>query len=217
MKTNNTPATMNANETTENVLTLSKCAYLFHWSNNNYTFGNSEYRARKAAMRKALYTIYDNPEKGVNIPYFIENGHAYIEVDGVKIDVCNTMLQSVSGEYPHAEIVNGRMFKGLKPFYDSFKPGTFTELREHGDQQYFWGAKLKSLQIESFPGADSLRYHRLHFRGNRLDLIASNDKTYNAGGDNYTEITTAEILNLLDAESKAARKIIVDFVKYIKA
>lgn len=215
--TTNTPSTMDANETTENVLTLSKCAYLFHWSNNDYTFGNSEYRARKAAMRKALYTIYDNPEKGVNIPYFIENGRAYIEVDGVKIDVCDTMLQSVLGEYPHAEIVNGRMFKGLKPFYDSFKPGTFTELRGHGDQQYFWGAKLKSLQIESFPGADSLRYYRLHFRGNRLDLIASNGKTYNAGGDNYTEITTAEILNLLDAESKAAHKIIVDFVKFIKA
>lgn len=215
--TTNTPSTMNANETTTTVLTLSKCAYIFHWSNNNYTFGNSEYRARKAAMRKALYTIYDNPEKGVNIPYIIENGCTYIELDGVKIDICDTMLQSVSGEYPRAEIVNGRMFKGLKPFYDSFKPGTFTELREYGDKQYFWGAKLKSLQIESFPGVDSLRYYRLYFRGNRLDLIASNGKTYNAGGDNYTEITTAEILNRLDAESKAARKIIVDFVKYIKA
>lgn len=66
----NTPATMNANETTAaNVLTLPKCAYIFYWSSNTYTFGDSEYRARKAAMRKALYTIYDNPEKGVNIPY----------------------------------------------------------------------------------------------------------------------------------------------------
>lgn len=210
--------TMNANKTTENVLTLSKCAYIFHWSNNNYTFGNSEYRARKAAMHKALYTIYDNPEKGVNIPYFIDNGRAYIEVDGVKIDVCDTMLQSVSGEYPHAEIVNGRMFKDLKPFYDSFKPGAFTELREYaGGQQNFWGAKLKSLHIESFPGADSLRYYRIHFRGNRLDLIASNGKTYNAGGDNYTEITTMKILNRLDAGSAAARKIITEFVKYITA
>ena len=43
---NTTPTTMTANETTENILTLSKCAYIFHWSNNDYTFGNSEYRAR---------------------------------------------------------------------------------------------------------------------------------------------------------------------------
>ena len=203
---NNTPTTMTANETTENILTLSKCAYIFHWSNNDYTFGNSEYRARKAAMHKALYTIYDNPEKGVNIPYFIDNGRAYIEVDGVKIDVCDTMLQSISGEYPRAEIVNGRTFKPLRPFYDSFKIGTFGTYLGSETAPGFWGAKLKSLHIESFPGADSLRYYRLHFRGNRLDLIASNGKTYNAGGDNYTEITTTEILNRLDAGSAAAAR-----------
>lgn len=214
---NNTPATMNANETTANVLTLSKCAYMFHWSNSTFTYGNSEYRARKGAINNALKAIYNNPEKGVNIPYIIENGCTYIELDGVKIDVCDTMLQSVSGEYPRAEIVNGRTFKPLRPFYDSFKPGTFDTYRDSETAPDFWGAKLKSLHIESFPGADSLRYYRLHFRGNRLDLIASNGKTYNAGCDNYSEINTREILNRLDAESKAARKIIVDFVKYIKA
>ena len=215
--TDNTPATMNAKETRANVLTLSKCAYIFHWSNSTFTYGNSEYRARKGAINNALKTIYDNPEKGANLPYTIESGRAFVEIDGLKIDICDTMIQSISGEYPRAEIVNGRMFKDLKPFYDSFKPGTFIELREYGDQQCFWGAKLKSLHIEAFPGADSLRYYRLHFRGNRLDLIASNGKTYNAGGDNYTEITTTEISNRLDAGSAAARKIITEFVKYITA
>lgn len=208
---------MNANGTTENMLTLSPCAYIFHWSNSTYTYGNTEYRARKGAINNALKAIHDNPEKGVNIPYFIENGRAYIELDGVKIDVCDTMLQSVSGEYPRAEIVNGRAFKDLRPFYDSFKPGTFDTYHDYKTAPDFWGAKLKSLHIESFPCADSLRYYRLHFRGNRLDLIASNGKTYNAGGDNYSEINTREILNRLNAESKAARKIIVDFLKYIKA
>lgn len=217
MKTNNTPTTMNTNETTANILTLSKCAYIFHWSNSTFTYGNSEYRTRKGAINNALKTIYDNPEKGSNLPYTIEGGRAFVEIDGLKIDICDTMLQSISGEYPRAEIVNSRTFKSLRPFYDSFKPGTFSTYHDSETAPDFCGAKLKSLHIESFPGADSLRYYRLSFRGNRLDLIASNGKTYNAGGGNYTEITTAEILNRLDAESKAARKIIVDFVKYIKA
>lgn len=215
--TDNTPSTMNANKTTANVLTLSKCAYIFHWSNSTYTYGNRDYRARKGAINNALKAIYDNPEKGANLPYTIESGRAFVEIDGLKIDICDTMLQSISGEYPRAEIVNGRMFKDLKPFYESFKPGTFTGLRKHGDQQYFWGAKLKSLQIESFPGVDSLRYYRLHFRGNRLDLIASNGKTYDAGGSNYAEITTAEILERLDAKSGASQKVITEFIKYIAA
>ena len=217
MKTNNTPTTMNANETRANVLTLSKCAYIFHWSNSTFTYGNSEYRARKGAINNALKTIYDNPEKGANLPYTIESGRAFVEIDGLKIDICDTMLQSISGEYPRAEIVNGRTFKPLRPFYDSFKPGTFGTYHDSETDPDFWGAKLKSLHIESFPGADSLRYYRLHFRGNQLDLIASNGKTYNAGGDNYTEITTTEILNRLDAGSAAARKIITEFVKYITA
>lgn len=158
------------------------------------------------------------PKRALTYLTPLEAGRVFVEIDGVKIDVCDTMLQSVSGEYPRAEIVNGRTFKNLRPFYDSFKAGTFTTLQEYGGgQQYFWGAKLKSLEIETFPGADSLRYYRLHFRGNRLDLIASNGKTYNAGCGNYAEITTREILNRLDAKSKAARKIIIDFVKYIKA
>lgn len=197
-----------------NVLTLSKCAYIFHWSDNAYSFGDCEYLDLKTAMRKALYTIYDNPEKGVNIPYTIENGRAYIELDGVKIDVYDTMLQSVSGEYPHAEIVNGRTFKNLRQFHESFNAGTFTALNEstEGDQ-YFMGAKLKSLYIEVFP--DSLRYYRLHFRGNRLDLIASNGKVYDAGGGRYTEITTWEILSHLEAGSSAAKKIIKEFINYI--
>lgn len=148
----------------------------------------------------------------------MEGNRAFVEIDGVKIDVCDTMLQSVSGEYSNAEIVNGRTFKDLTPFYESFKPGTFTELRGCADgQQYFWGAKLKSLEIETFPSADSLRYYRLNFRGNRLDIIASNGKLYAAGDSNYIEISTAEVLHRLGAKSKAARKIIVDFVKYIKA
>lgn len=229
MKTNNIPnesanlkgvaaeAAKNANETSANVLTLSKCAYIFHWSNSTFTYGNSEYRARKGAINNALKTIYDNPEKGANLPYTIESGRAFVDIDGLKIDICDTMLQSISGEYPRAEIVNGRTFKPLRPFYDSFKPGTFGTYHDSETAPDFWGAKLKSLHIESFPGADSLRYYRLNFRGNRLDLISSNGKTYNAGGDNYTEITTTEILNRLDAGSVAARKIITEFVKYITA
>lgn len=209
--------TMNAKETSANVLTLSKCAYIFHWSNSTFTYGNSEYRARKGAINNALKTIYDNPEKGANLHYTIESGRAFVEIDGLKIDICDTMIQSISGEYPRAEIVNGRTFKPLRPFYDSFKIGTFGTYLGSETAPDFWGAKLKSLHIESFPGADSLRYYRLHFRGNRLDLIASNGKTYNAGGDNYTEITTTKILNRLDARSAAARKIITEFAKYITA
>lgn len=208
---------MKANETRTNVLTLSKCAYIFHWSNSIFTYGNSEYRARKGAINKALKAIYNNPEKGVNLPYTMDNGRAFIEIDGLKIDICDTMLQSIFGEYPRAEIVNGRTFKPIRPFYDLFKPGTFSTYCGSEAAPDFWGAKLKSLHIESFPGADSLRYYRIHFKGNRLDLIASNGKTYNAGGDNYSEITTAEILNRLDAGSAAARKIITEFVKYITA
>lgn len=213
MDTNNTPATMN-----ENILTLSKCAYLFHWSASIYSYGTREYIERKRAIKKALLSIYNNPEKGVNVPYIMDNNRAFVEIDGLKIDVCDTMLQRVSGEYPNAEIVNGRTFKDLAPFYESFKPGTFTKMQEYaGGQQSFWGAKLKSMEFLTFPGADSLRYYRLHFRGNRLDLIASNGNIYAAGGSNYAEISTDYVLRRLEAESKTAQNIIVKFLQYIKA
>lgn len=205
-------------QTKTNILTLSKCAFIYHWSNSNYYRGTREQIAHEAAVNKALKSIYDNPEKGVDLPYVMENNRAFVEINGLKIDVCDTMLQSVSGEYPNAEIVNGRTFKDLTPFYESFKTGTFTKMQEYADgQQSFWGAKLKSMEFETFPGADSLRYYRLHFRGNRLDLIASNGKIYAAGGSNYTEISTADVLHRLDAESKTARNIIIKFLQYIRA
>lgn len=212
-----TSGTMNT-ETKVNTLTLSKCAYIFHWSNSTYYRGTREQIAHKAAVNRALKAIYKNPAKGVNIPYVMEGCRAYIELDGLKIDVCDTMLQSITGEYPNAEIVNGRTFKDLTPFYESFKPGTFTRFNESADgQQYFWGAKLKSMEFESFPSPDCLRYYRLHFRGNRLDLIVSNGKIYAAGGSNYAEISTGDVLRRLDAESKAAKVIITKFIEYIKA
>lgn len=206
----------NNNVNTTNILTLSKCAYIYHWSNSNYTYGNSDYRARKAAINKVLKSVYDVPAKGVNIPYTIEHGRAFIELDGVKIDINDRMLQNVFGEYPHAEIVNGLTFRDLKPFYNSFMDGTFTALQEYSyGQQSFWGKKLKSLEIETFPSVDSLRYYRLHFKGNSMDIIVSNGKVYDAGNSNYTNVSKDTILSRLDAISKVARDIITKFVEYI--
>lgn len=202
-----------------NILTLGKCAYIFHWSNNTYFYGTAAQRAEKQAINKALKAIHENPDKGVNLPYAVDAaGRVLVEVDGLTIAVNDKMTATASGEHPHGDIINNRTFKSLQPFHESFRPGTFGTLHQYPDNECFWGGdKMKSFEVESFPGSNSLNYYRLHFRRNQVCFIVANGKIYNADRDNYTESTPANILNALQAESKTARKIISALLDYLTA
>ncbi len=196
-----------------NVL-LSRCAYIFHWSNGTYTFGNSDYRKRKATINMALKRICELDDDGRTFPYIIEDGRTYITVDGLKIDICDKMIFEVHGEYPHKRIIAARLFKDLEPFYNSFVQDTFGKFNRYADSQCFWSARMKSLEFEVFY-ANSLCYYRLHFKGNEICFISSEGKIYSADGDNYTEISTDDVCNKLDAKCKAARRIITKFCDYV--
>lgn len=196
-----------------NRLRLLKCAYIFHWSHSTYSYGQRMYE-EKCKLQKLLKPFYEMEETPW-IPYETdEQGHIAIELDGTTVFVTDNMILEIEGSYENASVIQGRKFKDLTDFYMQHQKdfGRFNQSKD--GSQYWWGKTLKSMEFEMFK-EDSICYYRMHFNNNRLNLIASNGKLYDAGGSNYVEISGLEALSRLGAQSSKARKIFCSFFAYI--
>lgn len=189
-------------------LVLNKCAYIFHWSNNNYSWSRQQ-SEQKTKMQKALKRYYDNWSRSEQIPYTIKGDTVYIEVDGIEIAVNDKMIYSVSGQHPSKDIINGIRFAD----YSEFVEGR-TDCHTFCHSSIYHNS-LKSLHIDIYGGDGDLRFYRLHFKGSKYICVVSGGKIY-AHSDKYTEVTISDILTGLEAQPKSkAGKFIADFCEFI--
>jgi hypothetical protein len=193
---------------TKNTLTLNKCAYIFHWSNSNFSFDKTQYKT-KINIQKRLKTFYNDFNERNEIPYYLKNGNCFINLDGLEICVNDKMIYRINGEHPRKNIINNIHFADIKTFAEN-RTDCYTRC---GDTIYH--NSLKTLYIESFGKTDDLRFFRMYFKNNKYILVVSN-KTLYSHSDIYTEIKIKDILNALDAKGNAkARKFITDFCEFI--
>ena len=200
-----------ANEVNNNnldTLVLNKCAYIFHWSNNNFSWSRQQYE-QKAKIQKALKRYYDDWSSSEQIPYTIKGDTVYIEVDGIEIAVNDKMIYSVSGQHPRKNIINGIRFADYSEFVEGRTDcHTFCHCSIYHNS-------LKSLYIDIYGGAGDLRFYRLHFKGSKYICVVSGGKIY-AHSDKYTEVAISDILTRLEAKPKSkAGKFITDFCDFI--
>ena len=189
-------------------LVLNKCAYIFHWSNNNFSW-NRQQSEQKAKIQKILKRYYDNWSSSERIPYIIKYNTVYIEVDGIEIAVNDKMIYTVSGQHPRKNIINGIRFADYTDFIaDRTDCHTFCH-------NSIYHNSLKSLHIDIYGGDGDLRFYRLNFKGIKYICVVSGGKIY-AHSDKYTEVTISDILTGLEAQPKSkAGKFIADFCEFI--
>ena len=196
------------NEPESDTLVLNKCAYIFHWSNNNISWSRQQ-SEQKAKIQKALKRYYDNWSSSEQIPYTIKDNTVYIEVDGIEIAVNDKMIYSVSGQHARKNIINGIRFAD----YSEFINGR-TDCHTFCHNSIYHNS-LKSLHIDIYGGDGDLRFYRLHFKGCKFICVVSGGKIY-GHSDKYTEVAISDILAGLEADSKSkAGKFITDFCEFI--
>lgn len=189
-------------------LVLNKCAYIFHWSNNNYSWSR-QHSEQKAKIQKALKRYYDNWSSSEQIPYTIKDNAVYIEVDGIEIAVNDKMLYSVSGQHPRKDVINNIRFADYSDFINNR-----TDCHTFCHSSIYHNS-LKSLHIDIYGGDGDLRFYRLYFKGSKYICVVSGGKIY-AHSDKYTEVSISDILTGLDANPKSkAGKFISDFCEFI--
>lgn len=189
-------------------LVLNKCAYIFHWSNNNYSWSRQQ-SEQKAKIQKALKRYCDNWSRSERIPYTIKENTVYIEVDGIEIAINDKMIYSVSGQHPRKNIINGIRFANYSEFING---RTDCHIFCHNT---IYHNSLKSLHIDIYGGDGDLRFYRIYFKGNKYICVVSDGKIY-AHSDKYTEVAISDILAGLEADSKSkAGKFITDFCEFI--
>lgn len=192
-----------------NNVTLNSCAYLFHWTYGNFYLTKKDYEARQK-VQKFLKENHGKP-----LSYTLtEKGEILVIFEGLNIIVNDSMILDISGEYQNIDIIKGRNFKDLKKFHtDNWKHFSKFNCSINGNNQYFWGSKFRSLEIEVF--STSLMYYRLHFKGNKICIISSCGRLFLAESCNYRELSKEDIFSQLDANSNEARKIFSLFFDYI--
>jgi hypothetical protein len=189
-------------------LVLNKCAYIFHWSNNNFAWSRQQSEL-KAKIQKILKRYNDNWSSSERIPYIIKDNTVYIEVDGIEIAINDKMIYCVYGQHPRKNIINGIRFADYSEFVASRADcHTFCH-------NSIYHNSLKSLHIDIYGGDGDLRFYRIYFKGCKYICVVSGGKIY-AHSDKYTEVATSDILNALDTTDKAkAGKFIYDFCEFI--
>ena len=196
------------NEPESDTLVLNKCAYIFHWSNNNFSWSRQQ-SDQKAKIQKALKRYYDNWSSSEQIPYTIKDNTVYIEVDGIEIAVNDKMIYSVTGLHPRKNIINGIRFANYREFVEGR-----TDCHTFCHSSIYHNS-LKSLHIDIYGGDGDLRFYRLHFKGSKYICVVSGGKIY-AHSDTYTEVAISDILAGLEADPKSkAGKFITDFCECI--
>lgn len=196
------------NNSGPDTLVLNKCAYIFHWSNNNFSWSRHQ-SEQKTKIQKILKRYCDNWSSSEQMPYTIKGDTVYIEVDGIEIAVNDKMIYSVSGQHPRKNIINGIRFADYNEF-----------MNERTDCHTFchdsiYHNSLKSLHIDIYGGAGDLRFYRIYFKSNKYICVVSGGKIY-AHSDKYTEVAISDILERLDAQPKSkAGKFITDFCEFI--
>jgi hypothetical protein len=192
-----------------NELTLAKCAYIFHWSNNNYSWNKESYMT-KCAIRARLKAFYEK-----NLPFTVDRfGNVTVELDGIAIGINDHMCLEVGKNHPSAAIINNITFKPLKPFFDGLKQPC--QYLQYNSSETVYMEKLKSMMFDSFPQKDGLRYYCIRFKRNSLKLVVANRKMWSVfATPHYTELSPEDAMMWLEAESKAARTILQKFFAYI--
>ena len=190
----------------KNLVTLGTCAYIFHWSNDNYSWSKKEYE-RKCEFRKRLCPLYDiKEEEKRTFEYVMRDGKMFVTIDGLEISINDKMMQHVEGEYEHKHIINGRTFKN---------PAEFVSDKWHTmGRGWLHHNKLKSLGIDMYD--DGLMYYRINFSHSKAEFIVSGGKLYFAG-DTYKETTANGICNALGVSSSNAKKDITELLNYLTA
>lgn len=196
------------NNHNSDVLILNKCAYIFHWSNNNFSWSRQQ-SEQKAKIQKILKRYYENWSSSEQIPYTIKNNTIYIEVDGLEISVNDKMIYRVSGQHPRKNIINGITFANYTDFIANRKDCyTFCNNSIHHND-------LKSLRIDIYGGDGGLRFYRIYFKNSKYICVVSGGKIY-AHNDKYTEVLISDILAGLEADPKSkAGKFITNFCEFI--
>lgn len=184
----------------KNILTLSKCAYIWHWSNSTFFYGSKEEREAKQAQHRALRKLYDMSDDARTFQYRLTDfGAPAIMVDGINI-VCNEMmLKCVLGDYALCDIVNGRVFP-----YIELKNLPSERWKKMSDTWY----QSKTFKTLGFDiASDGLQYIELRWNGDRLRFIISCGALYECCSDNhYRQITISEITNRLGIKSARAKR-----------
>ena len=189
-----------------NILILSSCAYIFHWSHNNYSF-NRDWYERKKEFRARLEPLHDVSDSLRTFPYKLsENGTPIININGLEIDCNDMMLKSISGDFKRCNIINGKTFKTQAEMLDGI----------NGNKWHFWlnsdilHNKFNSLGLLCFP--DGLGYYRLHFKHGYFCFVVSGGKLYHRC-DILTECQIKDIyrnLGVISTEAKRDIKEVID-------
>lgn len=188
----------------KNLVTLCNCAYIFHWSNSNYSWSKKDYE-RKREFNKRLYKLYDIKEDDKRtFEYVMRDGKVYVTIDGLEICINERMMYNITGEYDRKDIVNNRTFKN---------PDTFESKKWHiFGKGWLHHNKFQSLTIDTFD--NDLLCYRLTFKNDRLDFIVSCGKLYLVS-DKYVETDQKGICDKLSASSDRARKDITELLNYL--
>lgn len=191
-------------------ITLKKCAYIFHWSNNNYFWGTNKDYERKCATRKELFKLYGkNAARTFN--YTKDSAGRYVvELGGLEITLNPEMILYVDDNTENANIINNRLYKSLAGLENNFRYESYYD----GDET-IRSNKYCSLYLENYMNPASLTYYRLHFNGYHITFIISNNKIYTP--DSLKELSYKEIYDRINAKSDKARNEIKMMLDYLTA
>ena len=188
-----------------NKLILTDCAYLFHWSGSNFYFGTKQQNELHRKINNALRKLYDVNDEARTFVYELnEKGEPVISVDGIQIVCVDTMIKSIEGEFSRKHIINNRDLE-IDELITS-------EMWTRHGKNWFNHKRLHSLSIDSH--CNGLQYIQIDFNGRSLRFIKSNKLLYLANATS-TPITKTEVIWLLNARSKYAKKQIFDLLTMI--
>ena len=182
-----------------NILILSTCAYIFHWSHNNISFSRAEYQ-RKEEYRKVLQPLHDVNDKARTFEYKLnENGTPVININGLEIGCNDMMLKSIEGDFERCSIINGKTFKTPTEMLDGINCNKW-RIWLKSDISH---KKFASLGVECFP--DGLGYYRINFKYSSFSFVVSGGILYRVG-DKLTECEIKDIYRNLHAVSVEVKR-----------
>lgn len=194
-----------------NVLYLSKCAYIFDDYNTTYFYGTRADYERKQGIIKALKEYYDNAEKRAEgIPYIVTDVCTpVIEINGTRHALNALQVARIEGELSD-NVINYR--KHVTPDQVAGLADAW-RVNVYNDSFTLYNKKLASFYIEFFTDAESLGYIRANFNGRRATFIidSRNGELFTAGERGIHTPTTVDNITLsLVIKSKAAKTALHD-------
>lgn len=196
----------------KNLLTLKKCAYIFHWSNDNYFYGTKADHEKKTKINKLLKEYYNNETlRNTPIEFNVSANSTFnIVLDNETIVLNDNMIDKIVSIDPAITIINNtvNVINNIKyKDFSGLSDNKLFDSRCFDPKDNLYSKKFSTLNIENFMYKDSLTFYRIHFKNNSYCFVIDNDNNlYNFYGSKYKLINKKDIKKSLYITSDNAIK-----------